>query len=79
MSKGIDYGEISLLCQTGKIVVPDWCGKFTNDWETVLLLYANYKEDNGGDVAQLLTDWGIPERHWNWFNQTRQKLRRELL
>lgn len=75
--RGIDYGEMGMLLSEGKIRLASTLGKYFNEWDTLLLAYANYKTDNGSKMEDLFQEWGIDEHHHRWFNDSRSRVRIE--
>lgn len=74
-AKGIDFGEMGHLLSEGAIRIAPDIGQFIEDWDTLLLAYANYKTDHGTDMCDLFREWGIDEHHHRWFNDCRSRLR----
>ncbi len=76
-AKGIDYGDLGLLLSEGRLrIAPELKNQKTFDeWDVLLLVYANYKCDHGAKMTDLFKEWGIPEWHWGWFNDARSRVR----
>lgn len=72
-ARGFDYGELGALCSQGKIKIPKGTPQFIDDWDTITLAYAIYKESQGVTPDQLLFSWGTHERHWDWFKSAMKK------
>lgn len=74
---GINCGEMGMLLAEGRLqLAPELKDqKFYDEWDIILLLYANYKCDHGSDMKELFKEWGIAEWHWGWFNDARSRVR----
>lgn len=86
MSRGIDYGELGQLLSNGKIKWVKGTPQFTQDWDSLILAYADYKRKvQKVHWCSLFKEWGIPYRHWTWFNRalrdyrSRQRIREYML
>lgn len=76
-NRGVDFGEMGKLLSEGKISIPSGgFGQYTDEWDTLLLLYINYKQDvEGVEIKALLDAIGIPDHHRHWLNTARTRLR----
>ena len=76
MGKGINYGELGRLCSNNLIVLPKGMPQYLNDWDSILLVFADYKKKILKEsMFQIYKEWNIPKRHWRWFNTSRALLK----
>ena len=76
MGRGVNYGELGRLCQNHLIVLPQGMPQYINDWDSIILTFAQYKRNILKETLfQIYKEWNIPKRHWNWFNTARKLLK----